>query len=225
MRPPFWCLESSESLRRLAEWEEGRVELESIGCPLNELHRHSGKRLSDLSIVLPGRTVEDFVWTWYSECVLQDGTLNWLRGCGFTGYQVKPVTARFKKSVARPPRLWEMVLTGWAGMADAASGIRLDESNSGAACGHLRYSGLLTADQLIDESQWDGSDFFMVWPMPRYIFVTDRVAQAIHEHRLTGVRTMRVEHLKATNGFSPGRLSYWRPEERARSIGEPLGIY
>ena len=39
---------------------------------------------------------------------------------------------------------------------------------------------------LIDASKWDGSDFFMVWPLPLFIFVTDRVVRAIHDSRLTG---------------------------------------
>ena len=114
-------------------------------------------------------------------------------------------------------------------MAKSESGIRLDEAKSCSVCGHLRYTELLNAEQLIDESKWDGSDFFMVWPLPKYVFVTERVVNVIREHHLTGVRIVPVSELKPSRhvipGYSPGRLSYSMPEKRARELGEPLGIY
>jgi hypothetical protein len=174
---------------------------------------------------LPDGDVEDFVWTWYSECLVQDRTLELLRSSGLTGFELKPVKARFKKSTGRPPRLWEMVVTGWAGMAKPESGIHLDESKSCPACGHLRYTGLINARQLIDETEWDGSDFFMVWPIPRFIFVSEAVVRLFRERGLTGVEVVPVAKLESMDGFAPGRLSYYMPEPRARAIGEPLGIY
>jgi hypothetical protein len=173
--------------------------------------------------------VEDFVWTWYTECLVRDRTLELLRRHEFSGFEVKPVTARFEKSVQRPPTLWELRLTGWAGMAKPESGIRLDESASCKVCGKLRYTGLTNAEQLIDESKWDGSDFFIVWPLPKFVFATERVVNVIREHHLTGVRIEPVSELKTSPhvipGYSPGRLSYRMPEKRARELGEPLGIY
>ena len=32
------------------------------------------------------------------------------------------------------------------------------------------------AEQLIDWNQWTGEDFFIVWPMPNHIMITERVA-------------------------------------------------
>jgi hypothetical protein len=157
--------------------------------------------------------------------LLQERTLTLLRSAGFTGFEVRPVEARFRRSTERPPRLWELVVTGWAGMARPESGIRLDEPASCSVCGHLRYTGLRNPGSLIDESKWDGSDFFMVWPMPMFVFVTDGVRRTVREHHLTGVRVVPVSDLGPADGFSPGRLSYSMPEERARELGEPLGIY
>ena len=65
----------------------------------------------------------------------------------------------------------------------------------------------------------------MVWPLPRFIFITDRVRQLIEAHGLTGCRFVMPEELADMDGFGPGRLSYWMPEKRARNLGEPLGIY
>jgi hypothetical protein len=223
--PRFWNLASSDSQEKLAEWEEGKVKSEIVKCAVNPLHQRGGKRLTDLSVVLPDGEVEDFVWTWYSDCLLRDETLQLFRRYGFTGFAVKPVSARFKRSSARPPTLWELVRTGWAGMAHPASGIHLNEPESCLSCGRLVYTGLVHPDRLIDETKWDGSDFFIVWPLSRFVFVTERVVKAIREHGLTGVVIKPVSELEPTDGYSPGRLSRSMPEGRARELGEPLGIF
>jgi hypothetical protein len=226
METSFWLIHKSwTSPKKRAEWDHDKMQLESVKCPIyNKMHQRGGKRLTDLNVVLPEGDVDDFVWTWQSECMVQDHTLELLRSSGLTGFVVKPVTARFSKSAKAAPRLWELVVTGWAGMAKPESGIHLDESKSCPACGHLCYTGLRHADQLIDESQWDGSDFFMVWPMPRFPFVSKAVVRTVRERGLTGVEILPVAHLKPMDGFAPGRLSYYMPEPRARAIGEPLRI-
>lgn len=237
----FWHLASPESMRGLADWDDD-MDLEQITCPLDEHHMRGGKRTTDLSILLTSKRITDFVWAW--ECIIQDRVLRMFREEGFTGFEVKPVKARMKIREKHPdpcddnpglkvedaaqieiPTLWELVVTGWAGVAPEESGIRLEKSCPG--CGHLHYSGYDDASLLIDEKQWDGSDFFIVWPLPLFIFVTDRVARFIRKHKLTGARLQASETLQDTYppGFSPGRLSYYMPEERAREIGEPLGIY
>ena len=114
-------------------------------------------------------------------------------------------------------------MTGWGGVAPPESGIRLVEKCEG--CGYLRYSGCENSERLIDVSQWDGSDFFIVWPLTGFIMVTDRVAKLIQENRLRGVVLKATGKLTFhTGGFTPGRLSYWMPEARARQLGRDLGI-
>ncbi len=103
---------------------EGAYEINH--CPDHANHQRGGRRLKDLSVVLPDSQVQDFVWTWYSECLIQDHTLEMLRSNGLTGFDVRPVKARFSTSAHQPPRLWELVLTGWAGLAGRKSGIQLD---------------------------------------------------------------------------------------------------
>ena len=214
----FWNLHGPNSTAKLAEWAHDEMELEQVICPADEGHRRGGRRLTDLSVTLPGGAVQDFVWTWYSECLLQDHVLELFRSNGFTGFEVKPVKAEFKRATDRkPPRLWEMVVTGWGGFAPPESGFRVIRHCE--ACGHTVYSGCTNPDKIIDASQWDGSDFFIVWPLPRYIFVTSRVVQAIRDNRLMGV-VLRTPGELEIDGASPGRLSYWMPEERARQLRE-----
>jgi len=110
----FWNLHGPNSTAKLAEWAHDEMELEQVICPADDGHRRGGKRLTDLSVTLPGGAVQDFVWTWPSECLMQDHVLELFRANGFTGFQVKSVKAEFKRATDRkPPRLWEMVVTGW----------------------------------------------------------------------------------------------------------------
>ncbi|HXG59893.1 MAG TPA: hypothetical protein VNO22_00835 [Planctomycetota bacterium] len=70
----------------------------------------------------------------------------------------------------------------------------------------------------MDPSQWDGSDFFMIWPMPRYIFITEKVARLIQDEGWVGARIYPMEELKPCEGFAPGKRSYSMPEERAQKL-------
>jgi hypothetical protein len=238
----FWKLTSPETTRGLAEWDDSMKLGGPVFCPTNPGHRRAGKRLTDLSVLLTSKKTPDFVWTWQSECLIQERVLQLFREQGFTGFEVKPVRARMKVrakeidpcddnpglteaevSKARTPTLWEVVITGWAGMAPPESGIRLIESCPD--CGLKGYSCFTDPSRLIDESQWDGSDFFMVWPLPRFIFVTDRVARFINDNKLRGVGLKHLTELKCEGILRGGRLSYRMPEARARELGEPLGIY
>lgn len=118
--------------------------------------------------------------------------------------------------------MWELVRTGWGGLAKPASGI--ERIRFCEVCRSVRYSGIKDASQLIDENKWDGSDFFMVWPMPTHVFVTDRVVQLIRKEKLSGAVMIASQDLPTTDGYSPGRLSYWMPEARARALGKTAGI-
>lgn len=219
----FWCFDKPKSTGLGADWTPD-MDCETIRCPITDGHQRAGRRLSDLKVVLPPHgPVEDVVWMqWGRECLLQDHVLKLLKDAGFTGFDVKPVTAEFKRTGRECPKLWELVVTGWAGMASAEAGIQLVQKCDG--CGLIRYSGTNSPSALIDESQWDGSDFFVIWPLPMFIFVTDRVANLIREYQLTGVVLVQPSDLHLSSVIGPERLSYYMPEQRARELGAALGI-
>lgn len=224
MNHKFWHIHPPIPYHRFAEGDpEQPNDWEQRFCPW--CGPTPGRRLMDLSLVLRGRRVEDFTWTIFSECLIQDHVLHYFREQGFTGFEVKPVQARFRKKAAQPPpRLWELVVTGWGGMAAPQSGVRLVSRCQ--ICGRVLYSQPSNPGKLIDARQWDGSDFFIIWPLPRFIFVTDRVARAIQEQRYTGVCFTAPERLDfdPSKELAPGRLSFWMPQARARELGESLGI-
>jgi len=219
----FWRMDSPSNDRKLAEWDPS-VEQESIVCPEHPGHQRAGRRLGPLRVVLPADIRDDVIWTWYSECLVQDSVLKLLGGEGITGYSTREVGVR-SKSERSLPHLSEFVVTGWGGVARPSSGIQLDSVRSCPSCNLLVYTGLTNPAELLDPRQWDGSDVFMIWPLPRFIFVSDRLARLLRAEEITGVRLTKLEDLPRTfSTLSPGRLSYWMPDERARELGEPFGI-
>jgi len=196
-----------------------------VTCPIYPGHRRSGPRLSPLDLLLPNRPT-DFLWTAASDCLIQDDVLEAFNAAGVTGFAAHHAKARFRRpQPGAPPVLWELKVIGWGGMARPESGIALDASRSCQYCGHLVYSRFTNPAALIDPSAWDGSDVFIVWPLPRYIMFTEKAAAIIRREEFTGTTLLDLAELEVSTGsLSPGRLSYWFPEEAARRLGLPLGI-
>jgi hypothetical protein len=222
--PKFWWLRGPESTAGLAGWAEGENRFEKIVCPQNPEHSRIGARISHLSIVLAKTVVPEIVWIWGGERVIRDHVVELFQENKLKGYELKPVKARFDRaSDGNPPDLRELVVTGWGGMGRPESGVRLIKEYK--CCGYQKYTGPLRPELFIDMKQWDGSDFFMVWPLPMYIFVTERVRKLARDAKLKGVRLLPMEKMKPVDEATPGRLRDWMPELRARTLGEPLGIY
>jgi len=222
----FWHLDIPPDDRLRASYHDS-VDFATITCPVNPLHQRAGARLSDLSVELP-RRIGNFVWTWYHDLLVDERVLQVFERARVTGFITRPIhVQRPSVALGSHGQLRELVVTGWAGLANPASGIHLDTSASCSACGHLVYSRPTNAARIIDEKAWDGSDFFMVWPLPRYLFVTDRVAGLIRSDGLTGAvlhEARELGHRRWPGGFAPGRLSRWMPRERAHELGHGLGI-
>ncbi len=234
-RPPFWVLNrpAKGSPQSWVTSAHRLEDFEAVICPADDGHNRQGKRVTPLTVTVYSAMVTDIVQAVpFYECFLTDRVVDLFQSNGFTGFEVKPVEAVSNRTTDRkPPRLWELVVTGWGGVAPPESGVKL--LSECPDCGCMFYSRWTKPGRLIDPSQWDGSDFFVVWPlmlwsMFRQVFVTDRVARAIREHGITGVGLTAQGELPVSREappLVPGRLSYYMPEARAREVGEPLGIY
>ena len=126
----------------------------------------------------------DFVWTWLGEALVQKRVLEVFKKHGFTGYEAIPAKVGFKGGATRPPDFWELVISGSAGVASLESGIR--ELRKCPGCGLTDYSRATDPAKVVDKSQWDGSDFFRVEPISGWIFVTNRVVDALLANAFTG---------------------------------------
>ncbi len=174
-------------------------------------HRRAGRRLGNLRVDLPSSKVPAFITPLLTELIITDELAFLFRNAGLTGYRLQPVTInkvqRGKKEDV--PLLWEFVVAGRGGDAHPKSGITLQYECS--ACGYSKYIGF-TKGLYIDETQWDGSDFFTVWPLPRFIIVTERVRDFIIKHRLDNCRLTPTEELRSRSGvgeLSPGMKAQW----------------
>ena len=222
--PGFWCLRKPTAGARYAEWDHEAVRLETVICPVQAGHQRAGRRLTDLSVILPDAPLGDVLWTWQGDLLLHARAIEIITELHLTGLYFRAVKARVPSLSGAPvPHLREACPVGWGGVAPPESGVQLLESCS--TCGLKTYSAPVDARRLINRSEWDGADFFMVWPLPRFLFLTERAASALRGLDRGGGRLVPVESLRFSGTLSPGRLSYWFPEQQARRIGMPIGIY
>jgi hypothetical protein len=214
----FWRLTPPKQNELLAKWNDKEVLTEVIKCPTNPGHQRSGKRLTPLSVYLPRHYGQDFIWTWQSDCLISRRALDVFVKCNLTGFEAKPAITRFNNSRVKTPEFSELRPIGWGGIALPSSGVELIDFCE--SCGSTDYSALTHPECLIDQTQWDGSDLFIVWPMPRFILISDRAREVIMENQLSGATIESVENLKSRigMGFSPGKLEYWFPNTHVKAI-------
>lgn len=246
MSERYWILDSPK--KRIARWDTGNIWRKSdhghdLMYPSKGAYSRFGgpaSRMTELRVVVDTKDVPDFVWT-VPDCMIRGRVLAMFRDQGFKGFEVRPVQVRVDRGpqgVDSPGRdeeeleadtetvqdLWELLVTGWGGIALADSGvIRVPNTNI--------WEGLPDWSRIVDWDAWDASDLFIVWPFGFTRLVSDRVAKFIRKQKLTGVRLVAPEaYTRAYRRWNihrtmPLRLRDHFPEERAREIGEPLGIY
>lgn len=221
----FYSFRRPGESRLEADWAEGNdYVITSDG------DTHSWLFQRPFRCVVRKHQMADIIWSGWIQCLISDRVLNLFRDEGITGFEVHPADPRLM--FPHDPKdavFWLLTVTGWGGMARPDSGItRLEEDPSGL--GRLVYSPCTNPGAIIDAKQWDGSDFFIVWPLPNYWWVTTKVAALLKRHKLKRFRLLPPQELSFSIksgevGFSPGRLRQYFSEDRAKQIGEPLGIY
>jgi hypothetical protein len=175
---------------------------ESIVCPKDAGHQRAGRRLTELFLDVVSWNVVDFSRTMLSDIVITDRALQALHAAGLTGFRVRPTEiVSVPEGVKRSdlPVLLEFVVTGEGGPADEASGIV--KLWGCQACGLVRYSAFQQGI-VVDESRYDGSDFFVVSEYPKYVLVSDRAKAAIEKARLTNVGFVESSKLEWPKGVA-----------------------
>lgn len=193
------------------EWERrfGRAEWSDKvgGRSTGRILPPYGEPRVNLTIILPSFKVGDFIWTWYSDCIVTEDTLSLLRQAGFTGFDVRPVIVEKIKRLSRKrreevsiPPLWELLIQGKGGDAATKSGIyplyEIEDT------GRFLYSSFRNGI-IVDEANWDGSDFFAVNGYPKFILVTERVKELIIAHQLTNCALIPSHKLEWASGIRP----------------------
>jgi len=214
----FYELDNADKFQN-AEWAEEMDYTDTIYCPANPGHQRAGRRMEHLVITLPSSRIGDFVWTGVGECIITDRVAQLFKEAGFTGYELRPVTVskvyrhhvekdivltdegpRGIKKVTRDrnprpiPRLWELKIIGKGGNIHPDSGISIKIKRICDACGAEKIS-IRGRGIIVDEKQWDGSDFFFVTEFPGMRLVTERVKDFIIGERLTNCKLIPSEEI------------------------------
>ena len=191
-----------------AWWADGMGFEGSITCPK---HTRPGNRKNPLTIKLESPRISDIIWTWYSECIVTERAAEFFSQAGFTGYRLEPVIVTEVKdgNVSELPKMWEFVVTGKGGSVEQINKIRVRDSCED--CGMVEYTSFGKGLN-VDENQWDGSDFFTVWPLPKFIIVTERVKDFVTKNKISNVKLMKTQDLKGEGEkgrLGPGSYEKW----------------
>jgi hypothetical protein len=220
--PKFWWLDAPYT-QPLGVEIDGRKYV-NVVCPTHEGHRGSERAIGNLAFKIPPSGVKDFTWTNQSDIVVNSRVLELFAKHHVTGFETRPVEVRFTRSAkTEPPELFELVVTGWGGTPALEAGVKLAEYCPD--CGKRRFA-IADPGRLINPAAWDGSDLFIVWPLPGFRFISDRLATILRREKVSGVNLIPAPEIRVAKGekVSPGRLIMHMPEERARALSERFGI-
>ena len=118
----FYLLCEPEGNQCIADMNEAApYSVEKIPCPIERGHAR-GRRNSPLDMVVPCDPAPDVVFTWMSECLIQESVRLIFESEGLTGFSTLPARAKIKKTGASIP-VHELVVTGWGGMVSQHGGI------------------------------------------------------------------------------------------------------
>src|SRR5437899_3852148 len=149
------------------------MELRTQLCPAYPEHSFSERWSRPLKVVGPVLPLTDFEWTVYGDIVIGDEVARDLRRVGFSGIVFGEVEIFTTTETPIGRNAWELRITGRAGIAPASSGVHVLKECP--VCKRRVFSGFTHPGELFSPEQWDGSDFFTIWPLPRYVMITDRV--------------------------------------------------
>jgi len=172
---------------------------EGIKCPEVDGHQRAGKRITILTLKLGSKKIVDFSWTTLADIVISEKALQVFKENKLTGFRVEPVKLVSSKRLEKLGNvlLWECLVVGNGGYSHPDSGITLKTECK--ACGHRRFSAFENGI-IVDEKNWDGSDFFTVIEYPKYILCTEKAKRAIEDNKLTNVDFIPSNELKWPEG-------------------------
>jgi hypothetical protein len=198
-------------------------------CPANQglpsQHAMRQRWNSPLKVIGPVKRQTDFEWTVYHDILIEQDVVTKLKRAGFSGVEYRQVEMFTTTQTPIGREVFELRITGWGGMASPTSGIRVIEICP--KCNRRVYSGQTNPSDILSPEEWDGSDFFMIWPLPRTTFVTKRVAEIIASSDFSDVCVNKLESLpNSINGkYSPGHIQDWFDGDKLANVLKRFGDY
>jgi hypothetical protein len=222
MTTQFWRLDMPDG-QPYAQWVDRSYE--RITCPEDPGSLRLGRAVGGLTVRVDPRGLKGFTWTSDFVPLISRKMLQLFAEQRVTGFEAKPIKVLFPEDVELPPPpdLYQLVVTGWGGLAAPAAGVTLMHSCS--TCAFRQYS-IAEPSQLIDAAAWDGSDLFLVWPLPNFLFASDRLANILQREKISGLEFIPAPNINVEKGAtaSPGFLSECMPADRARELDQRFRI-
>ena len=131
------------------------------------------------------------------------------------------------KHAVNTERYWQLLAAGWGGVIPQ-EGMQCSEEHAGKR--YRRYSGISNNLPFFEPTEWDGSDFFRVWPIPSDLFVTKNVAELFQEWKIEDVDFISLSEFKLPEiagkvvDVRVQPLMCYLPPKLGEEIGRPLGI-
>lgn len=220
----YYYIEPVYSDRFYGDGNDSYSQRETIHCPITREHLDGSRRVGPLNLKVHHNDRSEWIIWSVAGLVVHQDMLEEFGKEKFSGFRTEPATVQFKDgTISREYR--EFIVTGWAGIAKPESGVKVRQDCP--ACHWKAYTAIRDPEQLVDWSQWTGEDFFIVWPLPLFMLVTERVANwfKARKSRRCLVRGPGDRGLLArTTGFTVGRLSSFMPVDLAIKYGRPLGL-
>jgi hypothetical protein len=143
---------------------------------------------------------------------------------GFTGYRTEPAIVskvkRKSKRVSEIPRLYELEVYGSGGPPDPSSGSSpLTEPDGN---GFMMYSSYKNGF-IVNESTWDGSDFFTLEGWNSMIIISERVKDLIMRKKLSNCVLVPVEDMRwPSNRVTPEEMLRLRESRETARVTEEV---
>lgn len=215
-----------EAITREDEWllDGPGTSFERIPCVGDPSHTIANRRVRPLRVVAPVSPLADFQWTPYGECIVNGRVREAFSKAAVTGVGFHPVeTYTTSGNRFSTEELYELVITGWGGLAPAQSGIHVIKECP--FCRRRVFSHFTDPHLIFNFDDWDGTDMFTVWPMPRFILMVGRVKDIVVRNRFSGLKICPIADLPINpliSTFTPGNISDWFEEKRAKELAQEV---
>ncbi|WP_457796729.1 hypothetical protein [Methylocystis sp. S23] len=219
----FWLLRERYMRRDCELWDNeiGYYEKHKI-CPLDPNHGVLARRWGpamfreepELEGMSPLDRSQDAFATPRSSFVFTRRVFEALEEAGLTGWTMNPATVSFADGTVSND-FGELWINGFGGVAQPSAGCKLLWRCRG--CGQREYQDGIIRGEAVRQARWDGSDFFIVWPLVNYPICTDRAKDILERFRMDKIIFRKPEEdLAPINGYSDTAVPpYYKLEARA----------
>ncbi|WP_442753677.1 hypothetical protein ACNHKD_11770 [Methylocystis sp. JAN1] len=240
----FWLIGERNARRNAELWdnETGYYEKHNI-CPLDPHHGILARRWGPakfreepkLEGMSPLDRSQDAFSTPRSSFVFTRRVFAALEEAKLTGWLMNPATVSFADGTVSTD-FGELWINGFGGVAPLSTGCKLLWRCRG--CGLSEYQGAVDFmkraefirrtgvfvearggfdfGQAIKQARWDGSDFFIIWPLMNFPICTDRAKVVMEQFRIDKIQFKKPEEIEPIECYGDTAVPpYYKPEARA----------